>query len=99
MANQELTNEEISILKTQLFDPKAANRRRAARKIGKLSVYSLKSELMEAFSREITDSRTWETQVEMVRSLGRAQVKEAISMVEKICLKNKELLYDIKVCS
>ncbi|MFH6985631.1 hypothetical protein [Marinoscillum luteum] len=81
-----MTHEDIL---AKLNSTKSADRKRGAREIGKLKSTALGSDLYEAYLKEKWDKRTWETQVEMIRSLGIIQHKEAISEMEEIVMKNK----------
>lgn len=60
-------------------------RRRAAKLIGKLRISKFGKELFEAYLREREDKRTWETQMEMIKSLGLIGFKPALKIVEQIC--------------
>lgn len=62
-----MTTEEI---KTKLHSTKSADRRRAAKEIGKLKLTDFSEDLYQTFLKEATDKRTWETQVEMILALG-----------------------------
>ena len=62
----------------------SAERRKAAKEIGKLRLTDLGDELFKAYSNEKKDRRTWETQVEMILSLGMIDYKPALSSIENI---------------
>jgi hypothetical protein len=76
-----MTTEEI---KSKLHSTKSADRRRAAKEIGKLKLTEFADELYNAYLKEANDKRTWETQVAMIMSLGLIDYKNALLEVEKI---------------
>ncbi len=81
-----MTQEEILI---KLNSTKSADRRKGAKEIGKLAIAELGPELFKAYLKEKQDKRTWETQVEMIKSLGIIQHKKAIPEIEEIVKKNE----------
>ena len=72
----------------KLNSTKSAERRRAAKEIGKHNLRSLGPELFESFLKEQADSRTWETQVEMMIALGVVELKSALPEIERIVQAN-----------
>jgi hypothetical protein len=80
-----MTSEEI---KTKLESTKSADRRRAAKEIGKLKLTDFADDLYQAYLKETTDKRTWETQVEMILALGLLDYKNAIKEVDAIIRAN-----------
>jgi hypothetical protein len=82
-------NETKKILE-HLRSSKSKERRAAAKKIGKLKVAELSSDLLDAFIKEQQDKRTWETQKEMIIALGKLDCKEAKDHLDLIIEKNLE---------
>lgn len=76
-----MTAEEI---KSKLHSTKSADRRRAAKEIGKLKLADFADDLYKAYLEEATDKRTWETQVAMILALGLIDNKNALGEIEKI---------------
>ena len=76
-----MTTEEI---KSKLHSTKSADRRRAAKEIGKVKLTDFADELYKAYLKEATDKRTWETQVEMILALGLLDYKNALTEIEQI---------------
>ncbi len=76
-----MTTEEIKI---KLHSSKSADRRRAAKEIGKLNLSEFAEELYQAYLKEAKDKRTWETQYEMILTLGLLNYKKLLSVVELI---------------
>lgn len=68
---KQLTQEEIEQIGLELCNSKSAKRRSAAKKIGKNRLVELSESLMAAYLKERNDKRTWETQVEMIKALGK----------------------------
>lgn len=66
-----LTQEEIESVKIELLNSRSPKRRSAAKKIGKFLIVELGDELSKAYKKKRLDTRTWETQVEMITSLGK----------------------------
>ena len=83
----------IADIQLKLQSNKSADRRSAAKTIGKLCIKQLGETLLQSFIKEKKDSRTWETKVEMILSLGLIDYKKAIPEVEIIIEKN--LSYDM----
>lgn len=80
-----MTTEEI---KTKLHSTKSADRKRAAKEIGKLKLTDIGDDLYQAYLRETKDKRTWETQVEMILALGQLDYKNALSEMDTIIKAN-----------
>jgi hypothetical protein len=80
-----MTDEEI---KTKLYSAKSADRRRAAKEIGKLKLTDFADDLYQAYIKESKDKRTWETQVEMILALGLLDYKNAIKEIDAIIMAN-----------
>lgn len=80
-----MTTEEI---KTKLNSTKSADRKRAAKEIGKLKLTELADDLYRAYLEEVKDKRTWETQVEMILALGQLDYKNAMTEIEPIIKAN-----------
>lgn len=76
-----MTKEEII---TKLNSKKSIDRRRAAKVIGKFKLYEFGNELHSSYLKEIRDKRTWETQTEMIKSLGLIDYKNALPEIETI---------------
>lgn len=80
-----MTTEEI---KLKLESKKSADRRRASKEIGKLKITDIGNELYNAYLKEKKDDRTWETQSEMIKSLGIIDYKALLSDLEEIVNSN-----------
>ena len=78
----------LSELLAGLNDKSSARRRSAARKIGKGRNPAAGEALHAAFLKEQRDSRTWETQVEMIEALGLLGHKEAFASMKAIITAN-----------
>jgi len=76
-----MTNEE---LKAKLESKKSADRKRAAKEIGKLKLSYFGDDLYTAYLKETKDKRTWETQVEMILALGLIDYKNALKEIDAI---------------
>ena len=81
-----MTTEEV---KSKLQSTKSADRRRAAKEIGKAKLTDLGIDLHNAYLIEATDRRTWETQVEMILALGLLDYKNSLKEIEQIVRTNK----------
>ncbi|MYQ43801.1 HEAT repeat domain-containing protein [Streptomyces sp. SID4985] len=68
----------------QLSDRASAKRRSAAKRLGELADEVAGPALLHALQREISDSRTWETQYEMVMALGACDYRPAISFLAEL---------------
>ena len=79
-----LSLEEIELVRLDLLNSKSTKRRGAAKKIGKYHIKELEEQLLEAYTKEQTDSRTWETQVEMIRALGKIGATFATKIIENV---------------
>lgn len=85
-----LTEQDIASIKSDLHSSKSVKRRGAAKKIGKNKIMSLEQLLLEAYLKEREDTRTWETQTEMVKALGKLGCKAAIPYLKEIVDRNKD---------
>lgn len=72
------------MIKSKLNSTKSADRRRAAKEIGKLKLADFADDLYQAYLKESKDKRTWETQVEMILALGLLDYKNAIKEIDTI---------------
>ena len=84
MAKKELTPEEITQIAIDLQNSKSEKRRSAAKKIGKHHLVQLGDELYNAYLIERKDTRTWETQVEMIKALGKIKFIQAIKQMAEV---------------
>jgi hypothetical protein len=75
--------EEVAHIASDLQNSKSEKRRSAAKKIGKNQLLQLSDQLYLAYLKEREDERTWETQVEMIRALGKIEAKTAITLMEE----------------
>lgn len=75
-------------LRERLLSRKSADRRSAARHIGQEQLTMLSAPLFTAYMKERNDKRTWETQVEMIKAIGRLGYKPALSEVEMLVMQN-----------
>ncbi len=80
-----MTTEEIKI---KLQSTKSADRKRAAKEIGKLKLIDFADDLYQAYIKESKDKRTWETQVEMILALGYLDYKNALTEINQIVRAN-----------
>jgi hypothetical protein len=80
-----MTNEEII---ENLNSKKSSERRRAAKEIGKGNIAELGDYLYTKYVEEMHDKRTWETQCEMIKSLGIINYKKSFELIEKIVKQN-----------
>ena len=78
----------IDEIKEKLASKKSPDRRRAAKEIGKTKAAELGDLLYESYLNERKDTRTWETQVEMIKALGLLEYKNAIAEIEDIVRTN-----------
>ena len=81
-----MTTDEI---RSKLQSTKSADRRRAAKEIGKLKLIEFADDLYKAYLNEASDKRTWETQVAMIVALGLLDYKKALPEIEQIVRTNK----------
>lgn len=81
-----MTSDEI---KSKLHSTKSLDRKRAAKEIGKIKLTDFADDLYQAYLKEATDKRTWETQVEMILALGLLDYKDALKEIEQIVRTNK----------
>lgn len=91
MVNKKITEEEINVICENLVSAKSSNRRSAAKKIRKYNLTKLGDELYNAYLKEKADKRTWETQMEMIQTLGKIGYKKALSEILSIVEKNEKL--------
>ena len=84
----EMPPEELSELSKKLRSSRSPERRGAAKKIGKKCITELGDELLSAYLKECGDNRTWETQTEMIKALGKIGHKAAIPYLKAIVDKN-----------
>jgi hypothetical protein len=80
-----MTNDEI---KEKLFSKKSADRRRAAKEIGKNKIVEFGEELYKKYLEEWQDKRTWETQNEMIKALGLIDYKNSLGIITEIVKEN-----------
>ena len=80
-----MTTEEI---KTKLHSTNSADRKRAAKEIGKLKLTDFANDLYLAYLKETKDKRTWETQVEMILALGLLDFKKVFTEIDAIIKAN-----------
>ena len=85
-AIDEMTKNELL---EKLNSTKSSDRRRAAKEIGKLKLVDFGNQLYESYLIEKQDKRTWETQTEMIKSLGLLDYKKASLEMERISNENK----------
>lgn len=74
----------------QLFVSKSSLRRAAAKYIGKNKIENLGDKLWDAYLNEAENPKTWETQVEMIKSLGLIRYAKAKQPLYSICKSNKK---------
>lgn len=80
-----MTTEEIL---EKLNSKKSTDRRRGAKEIGKLKLKEFGEELYSKYLIERLDRRTWETECEMIKALGRINFIKAINEIELIVRTN-----------
>lgn len=78
----------IDEIKEKLTSKKSADRKRGAKEIGKIKAVELGDFLFEKYLIERNDTRTWETQCEMIKALGLLNYTNAISEIELIVKNN-----------
>uniref|UniRef100_A0AB33J5E4 HEAT repeat domain-containing protein n=2 Tax=unclassified Prevotella TaxID=2638335 RepID=A0AB33J5E4_9BACT len=91
MVNKKITEAEINAIRENLVSTKSPNRRSAAKKIRKYNLTKLGDELYNAYLKEKADKRTWETQTEMIQTLGKIGYKKVLSEILPIVEKNEKL--------
>lgn len=69
---------------SQLKDKKSAKRRSAAKKLRKLKNGDAGPFLLSALKEELKDSRTWETQYQMVMAIGECGYKPALDFLKSM---------------
>lgn len=75
-------------LRERLLSKKSADRRNAAKHIAKEQIISLSETLFIAYTKEKNDNRTWETQVEMIKAIGKLNYKPAFTDIASIVQQN-----------
>ncbi|MCZ4222510.1 hypothetical protein [Pedobacter rhodius] len=78
----------LDIIKTFLTSNKSSERRKGAKEIAKYNVVELGESLFNAYLKESQNTKTWETQVEMILALGLINYKKALIIISKIVLLN-----------
>jgi len=73
---------EVEILTAELLSRSSPKRRSAAKKLRKLGDPVAGPALLEALKRELPDTRTWETQYQMIMALAHCGYKEAGPLVQ-----------------
>ena len=73
----------------QLKHKQSAKRRSAAKRLRKLGDPQIGPQLLTALEQEVQDSRTWETQYQMIAALGEIGSKPALPFIQSLI--NKEL--------
>lgn len=81
---------DIDTIKNSLLDKKSAIRRKAAKEIGKNNLFDLGNELFELYKKESESLKSWEIQMEIIKSIGLIKYLGAYKVLEQICLKNVE---------
>lgn len=79
-----LNEEEINKIKEDLSTGTSPKRRSAAKKIGKFDIKQLGDILLQSYIKEKKDKRTWETQVEMIRALGKIKFSLALPFMKEV---------------
>jgi hypothetical protein len=75
-------------LRERLLSKRSADRRSAAKHIAKEQLTSLSETLFTAYTKEKNDRRTWETQVEMIKAIGKLNYRPAFSEIATIVQQN-----------
>jgi len=75
---------------TLLGNPKSAKRRSGAKRLRKMAFKGSTPHLLEALRKELTDSRTWETQYQMIMALGESGAQDSLQFLESLTLKDFE---------
>ena len=68
----------------QLKDKKSAKRHSAAKKLRKLGNVGAGPYLLKALQNELKDTRTWETQYQLIMAIGECEYKKALSFIKEI---------------
>lgn len=68
----------------QLSNPKSDKRRSAAKKLRKLGASEAGSALLTALKAEVRDTRSWETQYQMIMAIGECGYKEALPFLHEL---------------
>lgn len=92
---------DINDIKIRLFSKKSEERRSAAKKINKYLIKDLEEDLYQAYIKERKDIRTWETQCEMIKALGKLNNKAIVPELIKIidANKNDDLITNVASCA
>jgi hypothetical protein len=77
-------NSSLEPLLDDLCAKQSAKRRSAAKKLRKLAVIDAGPHLLAALRAEIEDTRTWETQYQMIMALGECAYSEAKTCIEEL---------------
>lgn len=77
-------------LQNQLTSKKSADRLKAAKTIGFNKNTALEDPLLNALQKELQNSRTWPTQMEMVLALGHLSSKKSLEIIKGIIEENKD---------
>ena len=84
------SNQDIPSLIEQLQHKSSPKRRAAAKKIRKLTANEAGPALLAALKNELKDSRTWETQYQMIMALGEAKHTESLDFLIQLANHNFE---------
>jgi hypothetical protein len=76
-------------LTLKLLSGRSADRKRAAKLIGKAKLTALSQHLFSAYTKEKTDTRAMETQAEMIRAIGMLCYKPALPEMEALIIQNR----------
>jgi hypothetical protein len=88
----------VEELKEKLSSKKSSDRLRAAKQICKEKTFELSENLYDAYLKEKQDKRTWESQSQMIKTLGVLDFKKALPLVEEIV--NENIPHDmITICA
>ena len=88
---KEISKEEFLTIKNDLFSSKSSTRRNAAKKIKRNEIVSLAEDLLKAYLEERKDVRTWETQTEMIKALGKIHCQAVIPYLKEIVDADKDM--------
>lgn len=78
----------IEEIKSKLYSKNSNDRKRAAKEIGKQKITQLGDELFAQYLEVKKSKRTWETQVEMIKTFGKLDYKKALNEMENIVIEN-----------
>lgn len=76
--------DDIQTLIEQLSNPKSDKRRSAAKKLRKLGAKEAGAALLTALKAELRDTRSWETQYQMIMALGECGYNEALPFLHEL---------------